>query len=310
MAGNIYKIGKTTKLFERVSSEYFDSLKAKKYSPESIRRYTSALKAFFIFLAGENISKLQDVTLEILKRYRLKLMDTGYSSNSIRVHIRVVRQLFRHLESQGVLFDNVALDLEPHKKEIKMGTVLTENEIKRLLAAPDCNKATGVRDRAMLELLYATGIRREEAVNLSIFDTDLISDTVRVIGKNRKERYLPIGKHASKWLKLYLKHARSKLMGIYQPQTDALWFGIFKTPLTMGGPTYIVKHNAKKAGIIKKIGCHALRRTCATHMLRNGAHPLMVAEMLGHSNLQSLCHYLQVTISDLKKTHGQSKVGK
>jgi integrase/recombinase XerD len=310
MAKNIYRIGRNTGHFGRFLDEHLDSLRARKFSPTSVRRYASALPPFFIFLAEEKVGDLRDVTLDMLNRYRAWLADTGYSPNSIRVNLRVVRQMFRRLEKEGVIFDNVALSLEQPKKERKMGTVLDEDEMRRLLAAPDISRPCGLRDRAMLELLYATGIRREEMVGLSIFDLDLISDTVRVIGKGRKERCLPIGKHASKWLELYLKHGRPKFTGMLQPKSDALWFGIFKKPMTLSAPTYVVKHNARKAGITKITGCHAIRRSCATHMLRHGAHPLMVAEMLGHSNLQSLSYYLQVSAVDIKKTHEQSKVGK
>lgn len=310
MPKNIYEMGKYTGFFERVSREYLDSLRTEKYSPSAVRRYGTALQPFFIFLAAEKVCHLQDVTPDMLNRYRLKLMDTGYSANTVRVNIRVVRQLFKYLEKEGILFDNVALDLEQPKKERKMGTVFTESEIKRLLSAPDCNTATGLRDRALLELLYATGIRREEIVNLSIFDLDLISNTVRVVGKGRKERYLPIGKHASKWLKLYLKHGRRKLMDEHLGKSEALWFGIFRKPLTLSAPTSIIKNYSRKSGITKITGCHAIRRSCATHMLRHGAHPFMVAEMLGHSDLRSLGYYLRVSVADLKKTHNNSKVGK
>ncbi len=143
---------------------------------------------------------------------------------------------------------------------------------------------------------------------MTIFDIDIQAQTVRVLGKGRKERHLPCGKHAAQTLTNYLKHARRKLLNKDKPPTDTLWLNKYGEVFSMQMLNIIVRDYGRKVGL--KISTHTLRRCCATHMLQNGAHPLMVAEMLGHATLKNLSQYLQVTITDLKNTHQQSNLGK
>jgi len=159
-----------------------------------------------------------------------------------------------------------------------------------------------------MELIYSTGARLTEAASVTIFDPDLDRGVLRVLGKGRKERVVPLGRHAIFWLRRYIREARPKLI---KDNIDehALWVTIegakSKTPQTF--QSAIAEHS--KAAGLRRISPHALRRACATHMLRHGAHPVQIQFLLGHAGLNTLGQYLRVTITDLKKMHKQSKPG-
>lgn len=241
------------------------------------------------------------------------MFNRNLAESTVDHYLRIGRGLFIFLEKKGELFENPFHNLETHRPERKLLQVLSENEIKQFLSAPDCSNPVGLRDRAMLEILYGTGIRKFELEKLTIFDVDIDRETLRVVGKWRKERVLPIGKHAAKYVGLYLKNARPKLVN--QADPDAEWLFLSAMPKAkkkrrVNLETHFFAKYAEKAGMKKPVSCHTLRRSCATHMLSNGAHPLMVAEMLGHSSLRNLSQYLQVSIRELIKSHGQCKVGR
>jgi len=214
------------------------------------------------------------------------------------------------LQERGHLFENPARRLKIPKAPVIMGTVLTEREVKQLLAQPDLTHRRGLRDRAILEVIYSTGMRRGEAAGLTIFDVQLDQSTIRVTGKGRKQRLLPLGKHAVQYVRLYLKEARPKYLPKFAPAPDALWLDRYHRPISTQGITQLISRYGKACGVEKLIDAHTLRRTCATQMLRGGAHPVVVAQMLGHSGLRSLSHYLRTTITDLMHSHSQSNPGR
>jgi integrase/recombinase XerD len=187
--------------------------------------------------------------------------------------------------------------------------VPTEAELARLLAQPDITQPVGIRDRALLEVAYGCGLRRGELVRLTIFDPDFQRGTLRVLGKGRKERIVPLGRQALHWLKRYLQHARPKLLG-GRLNEEALWISGKHRPLGGMGMRQQLWEYSKRAQIKTLMCLHSLRRACATHMLRHGAHPVQIQMLLGHASLKHLSQYLEVTITDLRKTHRQSKPGK
>jgi integrase/recombinase XerD len=246
----------------------------------------------------------------MIERHLGELTERGMSSSSVAITVRVARSFFAHLEREGAVFVSPAAGLRTPKRKRGLGPVLTEEEARLLLAAPDVSTVFGLRDRALLEVMYGTGARLEEATTLRLDDLDMDGGTIRLTGKGRKERAVPLGRHAVWWIEAYVRNARPWFLR-GRRDAGALWYGVFKTPLTTCGVAQLVAKNAKRAGIRAEArGCHAVRRACATHMLRRGAHPAMVAEMLGHSGLHSLGHYLRVSIADLKKAHAGSKVGR
>ena len=190
-----------------------------------------------------------------------------------------------------------------------MQPVPTEAEMKKLLSLPDVLTPVGMRNRAMLEVMYSTGVRRGELLGMTLFDPDYDRGTVRVCGKGRKDRMLPLGKHALHWLRQYTREARPKMV---KDQIDvrALWVSKDGDPLSGIRVDQMIRQHVARAGIKKRISAHSIRRACATHMLAHGAHPVQIQMLLGHSSLQTLSQYLQVGIRDMMKTHYQTRPGK
>ena len=289
---------------------FLADLKARKYSSGTIHKRTDDLRKLLVYLDACGIGNLADVDLKTLEQYRLALVEHGYSDATIESDLRAASLFFRFLEDRGHLFENPARKLKVPKAPVIMGTVLTEREINQLLAQPDLTHRRGIRDRSILEVIYSTGIRRSEAAGLQLHDIHLDEATIRVTGKGRKARLLPLGKHAVKYLRLYLKESRPQYLPKLSAPPDALWLNRYRQPISAQGITDVISQHAKASGVGKGIDAHTLRRTCATQMLRGGAHPVAVAQMLGHSGLRSLSHYLQTTITDLQKAHQLSNPGK
>ncbi len=296
-----------------VVSEYIEGLKRKKYSPKTRQTYGYALSQFVVFLAGRGRGRIQDVTVHDLDAWRVELLNRGLKPASVELFLRAVRNLFNWLEDTERIFANPAAGLLVPKAGRLLPRVHTEEEIKRLLARPNVATAAGIRDRAILEVGYCCGLRREELAGVSIFDPDLDAGTLRVLGKGRKERVLPLGKHAAHWLKQYMLHARPKMLG-GNIDHDALWVGVNGKPLGGQGISVMMKRYGRecrqKGGMPLNLTPHSLRRACATHMLRRGAHPVQIQMLLGHAGMKHLAQYLRLTITDIKKMHAQSRVGK
>jgi site-specific recombinase XerD len=289
---------------------FLADLAARKYSPASIGKRTDDLRKLLVYLDARQIGSFADIELKTLEQYRFALVEHGYRDATIESALRTVSLFFRFLEDRGHLFENPAHKLKVPKAPVVLGTVLSEQEIAKLLASPDLASRIGLRDRSILEVIYSTGIRRGEAAGLQLHDVHLDEGTLRVTGKGRKERLLPLGRHAVKYLRLYIREARPEYLPKLSPPPDALWLDRYSKPVSAPGIARIISLHAKASGVGKPIDAHSLRRTCATQMLRGGAHPVVVAQMLGHSGLRSLSHYLQTTITDLQKSHQLSNPGK
>jgi integrase/recombinase XerD len=184
--------------------------------------------------------------------------------------------------------------------------VPTEDQVERLLAQPNVHTPLGVRDRALLETAYSTGCRVGELLGLRVRDVCLDTPVLRVLGKGPKERLVPVGKQALAWLSAYIHKARPFLVHPHSP--EALWLTRTGQPVTQPLVGEFLFRYCRGARV-PRFSIHALRRACATHMLRNGAHPIHIQQLLGHAGLGSLSQYLRVTITDLKYAHLKTKPG-
>jgi len=295
--------------FKKTAEAFLATLKAKQQSPETVKKRRDCLRRLLLFLEAKGIERFADVDGKTLESFKLCLIEHDYSANEIEATLRSTQFLFHYLEETNQIFDNPAERLKIQKPPLTLGTVLSEREIQRLLAVPDLTKQRGLRDRALLEVLYSTGMRRGEATGLTIYDVDLDRATVKVQGKGRKQRLIPLGKHAVKYLRLYLQEGRPRLLPKFAPPSDALWLDRSRKGMAHHSICHVVNVSAQKAKL-KAVDTHTLRRTCATHMLRGGAHPAVVAQILGHSGLRSLSHYLRTTITDLQQAHSQTNPGR
>ena len=222
--------------------------------------------------------------------------------NTQHTRMAEVQGFFRYLFKEGLLlFDPAAsLDKPKYRTSLPRG-ILNPPQVLALLKAPDVKTPLGLRDRAILELLYATGIRNAELITLQLQDVALESRQLMVLGKGRKERLVPFGRIAHTWLVRYLQEARPALL---QGAATACVFVSYKgRPIVRSILCWIVKKYVRKAGLPEHTGAHALRHTCATHLLQAGADIRFIQALLGHSCLSTTQVYTHVDITDLKKIH-------
>ncbi len=286
-------------------TDYLTDLERRRYSPTSIDVYRRALLDMDAFLGARGTRGLNDITADNLADYRLSLFDRGLKASSVVVYIRAVRGLFRWLEDRHRIFINPTVGLIVRTARQFIQYVPTEAEVRRLLAAPSGTPA-GLRDRAVLEVAYATGARRAENASLTLDSVNSEDATLRIMGKGERERVVPLTTAAVGALARYAKDSRPKFPGA---DTDRLWLGQ-NGPLSPDGISYVFLRQCQLAGIKPVIRPHAMRRACATHMLRHGAGPVDIQHLLGHADLKHLSQYLAVSIREMKQAHEQSKLGR
>ncbi len=287
------------------AAEWLATLHAQGASPKTVAVYRNALDALGAHV-GDDVHAA-DVTAGDLVAWRGALAARGLAEATLDVYLRAVRTWFAWLEERGALFLNPAAGLVLPKVARRLLPVPLPADMRRLLAAPNAATPFGVRDRALLETAYATGARREELVTLDATAVDLVNGTVRVVGKGRRERVLPLTRAAVKWLDRYTTRTRPVLL---KGKLDelALWIDLHGARLTPHALDVVVKKHARAAKV-RGVTPHTLRRACATHLLQGGAHPVFVQQLLGHASLRHLAHYLRMTIAELKATHAKSRVG-
>ena len=284
-----------------------EAMRVKRFSPATVQQVDYMLEKLLAFLQARGRA-LQDTTADDLEAFRLSLVDHEFAAQSVARFMEVARRFFGWLEATQKIFLNPAAALVVKRPHRPILFVPTEEQVKTLLAQPDVSTPIGIRDRAFMETIYATGARLGEAAAVSIFDPDLDRGLLRVMGKGRKERVVPLGKHAVHWLRQYLREARQKLAG-ENIDEQALWLTREgRRAKALGTWQQMLAEYARAAGL-PRISPHALRRACATHMLQHGAHPVEIQFLLGHAGLNTLGQYLRVTITDLKKMHKASKPG-
>jgi integrase/recombinase XerD len=220
--------------------------------------------------------------------------------------MRIVKKFFEYLESRQMVLVNPAerLDL-PNLGSRLPPAVLKEHEMSRLLSRPNVVTDLGLRDRAILEVLYSTAIRRSECCSLMVQDVDLEGGFLRVnLGKGRKGRVVPLGKKACDYLKQYLLKVRPKLTN--NPDCQHLFIGAWQKPLEGEGLNQIVRKYAVKADIQKPVTVHTFRRSAITHMLKGNAHPMYLQRMLGHATSETVRKYVKMTAKEIKATHNRT----
>ena len=302
-----------------VIEAYLKALKRRRYSPKTIATYRHPLELFAAFLAARSASRLQDVGRDDLAAWRLDLVESDLADATVEVFLRAVRNLFNWMEAEGMLFDNPSAALKTPKYERKLLPVPDEAELRRLLAQPSVATPVGIRDRAIMEVGYCCALRREELARLALRDPDFLQRSLRVLGKGSRERMLPLGEEACAWLRRYCDDARPALLGRLPASNeqagsadaavDALWISARGKPFNGQGISVMLKKYGRQAKLSVNITPHSLRRACATHMLRNGAHPVQIQMLLGHATMRHLAQYLRLTIGEIREMHSQSRPG-
>jgi integrase/recombinase XerD len=290
---------------ESLIQEFIDYLGHEKgLATNTLESYSRDLKQYYGFLSGDSTASLENASQSTIVAYLMYLRKQGKATATIARRLAALKAFYQFLVKENYVSSDPTNDLSSPKLERKLPKVLTVSEVERLLNQPDLSTPAGKRDKAMLELLYATGIRVSELVNLNILDVDLKEGFVRCMGKGSKERVVPVGDIAVSALRTYLEGARPKLVA--DAKEKALFVNHHGKRLTRQGFWKIVKKYAAQAQIRKEITPHTLRHSFATHLLENGADIRAVQEMLGHADISTTQIYTHVTKDRLKDVYAKS----
>ena len=267
----------------------------------TLSSYGKDLMQFQAYLRDNGILEWQMVQPQVIVDFLHTMERSGRSVATIARKLAAIRAFFQFLLEEDICQADPTVNLETPKQVKKLPNVLTLAEIERLLSTPDQHHPTGLRDSAMLELLYATGIRVSELVRMNLADINFELACIRCMGKGSKERIIPLGSLAQKTMIRYLEFARPKLLK--NPREQALFLNQRGKRLTRQGFWKIIKQYAKEAGIPKVITPHTFRHSFATHLLENGADLRSVQEMLGHSDISTTQIYTHLTRGHLKEIY-------
>lgn len=274
-------------------------------SPNTLQSYRRDLESYAFFLAEEQqLPNYDAVTRQHILVHLEKLRNDGKSARTVARHISSIRSFHQFLLREKVTTTDPTVHLEMPQLEKKLPNVLSIEQIDALIAAPDLSTPQGYRDVAMLELLYGSGMRISELVELDLGDIHLTMGFVRVFGKGGKERIIPLGRGAIEAVNRYLKSARGELLG-NAPTTDALFISRRGKRLTRQGCWKIIKQHAETANIQQNLTPHVLRHSFATHLIENGADLRAVQEMLGHSDISTTQIYTHVSKTRLSEVYKQ-----
>ncbi len=272
-------------------------------SRNTIEAYSHGLTRFFDHLKENRTQDVRDVTKFDVQGFLLALRKKNLSTRSVARDLAAIRSFFRFLSQEGILDTNPVEDLESPKVARTLPEILSLKEIEQILEQPDLHTPLGMRDRAMMEMLYATGMRVSELTHLPTHQVNLEGGYVLLYGKGSKERIVPLGSEAMKWVARYLEAAR----GILSKGKESPSLFINRSGKGMSRQRFWknLKDYAQKAGLHKRITPHLLRHSFASHLLERGADLRSVQMMLGHVDISTTQIYTHVTGEKLKKVHKQ-----
>lgn len=271
-------------------------------SRNTLSAYRQDLLALAGWLAGQG-SQLLAADRGDLQRYLAHRHATGTKARSAARGLSSLRRFYRHLLREGRLREDPTALIEAPKLGRPLPATLSEEEVERLLQAPDPATPLGLRDRAMLELLYATGLRVSELVELRAAQVSLAQGVVRVLGKGSKERLVPLGEEALQWLQRYAEEARPALVA--GTGDERLFLSRRGEGMTRQAFWYRIRAHARAAGIQRHLSPHTLRHAFATHLLNHGADLRVVQMLLGHSDLSTTQIYTHVARERLQQLHAR-----
>jgi integrase/recombinase XerC len=274
----------------------------KNYSQYTIEHYQHDISEFFMFMSEQAISNLTKVEYQDVRIYLTNLFEKKMSRKSVARKISSLRSFFKFLLREEIVAENPFALVSIPKAQKKLPEFFYEEEMKQLFDACESSTPLGQRNKALLELLYATGIRVSECSQIRLKDLDMHLSTVLVRGKGSKERYVPFGSFAQDAIDTYINHGRKELLANGNEQ-EKLFLNARGGPLTARGIRTILDRIIEKSSLTGKIHPHMLRHTFATHLMANGADMRTVQELLGHAFLSSTQVYTHVTNEYLKKTY-------
>jgi integrase/recombinase XerC len=280
------------------------------FSEHTVKAYNSDLQALLTYLNKENITLIKDIEFFILRGYVANLFDKEYSKSTIERNIASLKSFYKFLIKKGFLEENPAKQLKFPRKEKKLFNVFNIDDIFLLLSKPDRSEISGLRDALILELLYATGLRVSELISLNISDIDFTGKRLRVLGKGKKERIIPLSDYHIDLITDYIKK-RNTLCGNKEINGNQLFINKYGGRLTDRSVRRILEKYLTLCGLPLYYSPHSIRHTFATHLLENGADLRSIQELLGHSSLSTTEKYIHLNLVKLldtyDKTHPKAK---
>ena len=280
-----------------LAQAFLHKLKNKNYSPLTIKSYGENLEEFVSFCTQRGLAKPQDFSLSLIRSFLANLSNKQPARNTVLRKIAAIRSFANYLLEQGKIEQNPFKLLPAPKKEKLLPKFLTLQETNRFIDSAAENGKYALRNKAIFELIYSSGLRRSELTGLKIADVDFFNGVVKVLGKGNKERYIPVTNEALQAIKSYLATRPRPL------PTDALFLNKNGTALTGDGLAYIFKQLAIQSHIARKVSPHSLRHSFATHLLNNGCDLRSLQEMLGHKSLTATQVYTHVSLDKLKSVY-------
>ncbi len=272
----------------------------KNYSDYTITNYSIDIEEFYVFLKKENITRLQDVDYKMLRKYLNYMTENKYSNKTISRKLSSLRTFFKYLVKKEIINNNPMILISNPKEEKKLPKYLNYGEIEKILEIPNKETTLGLRNACILEILYSTGIRVSELVNLKIRDIDFYNKKIRVLGKGNKERIVLFGNRCEHLLERYIKESRAVLN---KKKVEYLFLNNLGQNISVRSIENIIDKIEKEACLKFSISPHVFRHTFATHLLDNGADLNSVKELLGHENLNTTAIYTHVSNERLRKVY-------
>jgi integrase/recombinase XerD len=291
-------------------TRYLKRLEATGHAAKTIASRKDLVGRFAAYAKEAGVRTPHAVGADLLRAYLLYRRETPNRRGrkdrpmTLNTHLLALRRFLDYLAREGVVAPSLVEAVEYVKAPRTLPRdIPTDLEVRRMLSTADTARGTGFRDRSIMEVLYSTGMRRQELIDLTLDDIDLDQGYVRIErGKGAKGRVVPLGRVAADWVRRYLLAIRPELT---RGRRDEGWLFLTKSGGKLDGETVrqVVAKASERAGLEKKLGPHALRRACATEMIRRDANPWHVKELLGHEDLRSLDAYVKLAILDLKAAH-------
>lgn len=282
--------------------EYLNFLAIEKgLSLNTLEAYSRDLNRYSEFMENRGITNIREITSDDVISYLGSLRKNGLTANSVNRGLAAVRGFYKYLLRENVMDENPVANIELAKIWMRLPDTLSKDEMNLLLEQPEAKTLLGIRDRAMLELMYATGIRVSELISLTVNSINWQVGYLVVVGKGSKERIVPVGKSAIDYMTQYVNEGRLKLLK--GKRTNFFFVNRSGNGLTRQGFWKIIKKYATKSGLHKKVHPHTFRHSFATHLLEGGADLRSVQVMLGHSDISTTQIYTHVTRERLKEIH-------
>ncbi|MBC7185696.1 MAG: site-specific tyrosine recombinase XerD [Calditrichaeota bacterium] len=290
---------------KQLVEEFLDYLVVeRRMARNTLLAYRHDIERYVDFLQSRHVSAPDDVRPAMVTEFLEALAAVGLCVTSVARNLSAIRMFHRFLVAEELAETDPTETTRLPKRAQVLPTVLDQYEVERLLEQPDAAEPLGVRDRAILEFLYATGVRVSELVAVQLSDILVEEGLVRVFGKGGKERIVPIGEQAIFWVQRYVSEVRPRYAQLARSR-NALFIGVRGNPLTRKAVWEIMKKYARAAGIRKEVSPHSLRHSFATHLIEGGADLRVVQEMLGHADISTTQVYTHIDRQYLREVHRQ-----